>query len=431
MSQSLNGTKGFEMKYRVLVFLMFAALGQVVEASDAPTADALPKTDSTTVNTSGVSQTGTGAPATAVTPAPLPPAVSSESKVQYVPTPIQMVITQPVTPKIEKLRAVVKENPKNFKSRIELADELAKGFPKPKPGEKQLIERYDIQRATEVITLLKPYNDRLPRKGLIILARGYAQNRDPINELRTLELCLAKNPNDYVVQTMLGDSYGHARRSEEAVASYLEAKKTNAKYRPAYDGMLAVLERTGDRYEARTLLNDMIKVFGAQPGFYTDLCRLYALDNFLEKSVEVCRKAIEKDPKTAENYVYLGTSLRDQEESSHAEKVLNDASKRFPASEPVQSTAGEFSVSRKDYVGAYRHYKQAVVADSKSSKALLGLATSAFELQKYEEALRTFIQACKVNKHAAGEFRLAAGKLRARKDYSWQSKYENAMVNCY
>lgn len=287
-----------------------------------------------------------------------------------------------------------------------------------------------VEAATEAVELLKPFNDRLPRKGLIVLARAYGKKNDPISQLRTLELSLAKNPNDYVIQTMLGEAHSRAKRAEESVAAFMEAKKINAKYKPAYEGLLKEYERTQDRYEARTTLNDMIKVFGHDPRFYASLCRLYALDNFLEKSVEICRKAIEQDPSNPESYVHLGNSLRDQEEADKAQRVLSDAVKRFPASEPVQTAAGELHLAKKDFVGAYKLFRQAAQSDPKSSRAVTGLAQTSFELQKYEEALGAFVQACKIERKSLGEFRLAMGKLRSRKDFDWLSKYEAGMARC-
>jgi tetratricopeptide (TPR) repeat protein len=124
----------------------------------------------------------------------------------------------------------------------------------------------------------------------------------------------------------------------------------------------------------------MIKIFGPTPKSQSELCRLFTSQDFLQKSEEHCRKAIELDPKNPENYVHLGMSLRDQEETDEAVKVLVDAAKRFPASENVLTSAAELKATKKDFAVSYELYKKATVVDPKSVRSWLGLAKSAHEL---------------------------------------------------
>lgn len=315
--------------------------------------------------------------------------------------------------RIQKLKARLEKKSSDHTARLELAEIYEK------KGD-----------AAAILGLLKPVTDTLPRRGLLLLARAFAKQADTLNEVRTLELCLAKNAQDYVVQTALGDSYLRAKRFEEAVASYREARQINARYRPTYDGLLAALEKLGERYEARVLLNDMMKYFGTQPSFLTDLCRLYALDNFLEKSIEVCRSAIERNPKNPDNYIYLGLSLKDQENPAKAAEVLSDAAKRFPASELAQTSAGELEIERKNFVAAHKLFQQAVAIAPQSGKALAGLANTAFELQKTGEALEAYKKACAADRRYVKDFRLALAKLRTRRDINWEQKYDDAIAQC-
>jgi tetratricopeptide (TPR) repeat protein len=283
----------------------------------------------------------------------------------------------------------------------------------------------------QAVLMLKPKVDSLSRKGLMLLARAYAGQKDFLSEIRTLELCRAKSPRDYIVLTALGEAYLHVSRNDDAVGIFQEARDVNKKYRPAYDGLVRVLEKTAQTYEARIVVTDMLKIFGSGPALDSALCRLYAVDGFIEKSVESCKAAIESDPKNPENHIYLASSLKDQEDGNKATEILKKAAGRFPASEHIQSAAGSLATEKKDYISAYQYYKKASADDPKSVRALLGLANSSFKLQKNEESLGAFVKACELDRHnAARDFSGAIGELRTRKDLNWQSRFQNAMSIC-
>jgi len=289
---------------------------------------------------------------------------------------------------------------------------------------------YDAKKYEDAIALLRPLNDKLPRAGLLLLARAYSAKGEVLDEIRTLDLCLAKNPKDYVVKTVYGQALIREKRFEDGIAAFQEARQLNPRYKPAYEAMIKELEQKGERYEARNVLNDMIKVFGPQAEFYTSLCRLYGVDGYNEKTVEICGEAINKDSRIPENHVYLGLALMDREELDRATKVLTHAASRFPHSEPVQSAMGSLYFTKKDIVRSYKYYKAATVADPKSARAWVGFANAALNLQKNEEALNAFAKACKIDRQQTKEFRLALSELRKRHDNMWRSKFENAISQC-
>jgi tetratricopeptide (TPR) repeat protein len=316
--------------------------------------------------------------------------------------------TSQVTPTEKALRA---------QSHFELARDLEKKKDWPK-----------------VIEALKPVSESLPLAGLLLLARAYRNTKDAINEVRVLELCTAKDPKNVQTRILLGEAYAAAKRSEDAIATFQEARKQDAKALGAYWGILHELTKSDANseasYEARTLLHDMVKIFGEKPEFLNELCRLYAGAAYLEKAVEICTQAIDKDPRHSENYIYLGNSLRDQDEEVKAAKVYSDAAKLFPKSAPVLASAGEMSLARKDYPAAYKTFRQAVLADRKLARAVAGYAQASFELQKNQEALDAYIQACTLDRAYAKDIRVAISRLRTRKDAVWQYKYEDAIGRC-
>lgn len=287
----------------------------------------------------------------------------------------------------------------------------------------------DKKQFAQVVATLKPFVDRLSRSGTLLMARAYAAQADTFAELHMLQLIVAKNPADYVVQTQVGEALVKLKRNDEAVEAFQAARQTNKLYKPPYEALYALFEKE-DRYEARSLLLDMVKVFGPTPKTSTALCRSYSTDDFLAKATELCRAAVEADPKNPENYVHLGLSLRDQEKPEEAVKVLSDAAKRFPASEWTQATAGELKASKKDFADSYRHFKQGTVADPKSVRSWVGLAQSAHELQKYDEAMASFKTACGLDRRTALQFRSAASTLRKSGNMKWYEKYQNSAFEC-
>lgn len=280
-----------------------------------------------------------------------------------------------------------------------------------------------------VVKLLRPSFESLPRRGLLMISRAYKALNDAPNEVRALESVTAKNPKDYVAQTQLGEAYLRAKRFDDAGHAFQAAMTLNNRYRPAFDGMWTLLETSDTKYEARTLVLDMVKTFGPDAKTSSALCRMYATEDFLEKTTEACRLAIKLDPKRADNYVHLATSLRDQEQQEESVKIIVDAAKRFPDSEDVQSLAGEMKANDRNFAEAYRYYKQAVASDPKSARAQVGFANAAFEVQKHDEAMAAYKLACKLDRKTGRDFRAAFLKVKNNKDPRWL-KWQTALEDC-
>lgn len=298
----------------------------------------------------------------------------------------------------------------------------------------ELLEKAEHLRKTEryadIVKLLKPKTAKLTHDELIVLARAYTQTHDHLAALRTLELALALNGKDPATKTELGQTYARLGRSDEAIAQFREARQIDAKYQPAYEALLNEYTRIGERYEARIVIGDMIKLFGDRASYHTMLCRLYALDNFLEKSVEECRLAIEQEPSVPENYVHLATSLNDLSKEAEAENVFLRAATKFKDSEYAQRKAGEFQMQKKNFILAHKFFRAAVVLDRKSAPALHGYANASFELQQTEEALQAYIRACASDKAVLKDFRAAYARLRLRQQTALQSRFEKAIADC-
>lgn len=280
-----------------------------------------------------------------------------------------------------------------------------------------------------MITLLEGHKDKIGRSGLVLLARAYGKQGRSLDEVTTLELATARYAKDAQLQTLLAGAISRNGKREAAIEMFYKAKETNPKYIPAYDGLLQELVKGESRQEARDLISDMKKKFGAKPRWVSELCHLFVLDAFHEKAVETCTLAMKVDKSNPMNSVHLATTYREQNEPEKAKNILIKTATRIKKSEPVQTALGDYFTEKKNFVDAYRWYKAAVKNDPKSFAAQIGLAQSSLELQKMDDSLNAFIAACKLNRTAIREFQSGLIRIRNRGDAKWKSQFEEAISN--
>lgn len=282
----------------------------------------------------------------------------------------------------------------------------------------------------KIVELLNPYADELPLRYQLLLARSFRQLKRYTDEIRILKKVLAKQGHKEEIHYQLGLAYFNNEQLTEATTCFREAIKLNKKFRLAYEGLLAIFQKTKNNYESRTILREMEKSFGKDATIYSHLCRLDSMDGYLDSAITVCRQAIQTDRQIPENYIYLSQSLRDKNDELKAGKTLLLAAKQFPQSEFVQWSTGEYYWQQKNYAAAQKYYIQAISADASSSRALLGLALCQFELHQYEQALQSFKQSCQLNESVSDKIREASGKLRQQKEKEWSRLYSQQVYQC-
>lgn len=326
--------------------------------------------------------------------------------------PASVAVKSPVATEAE-LRSNISKNEKDINSRIKLAELFQK--------------KKDYAGMLEA---LRPASDNLPRRGMLLLAEAYKGQKSYLNLVRVLELLLAQNRKDYYVQNAVGEAYVLNGKTEEAIEKFQEARKLNVRFLPAYKNLLAVYDAKGEKYEERNLLTDMIRIFGPKPEFYNELCRLYSIDGYLEKSSETCRLAILKMPSHAPSHMYYAQTLWDLEKKDDALRVLKQAAKNFQKSEEIQDAAGEMTYNVGDFINSFKYFTQCTKVHPKSSKCYLGYAKAAFELQKFAESLDGFSALCKLDNSSLGEFRKALSSLRRKNEDIWANKFDAGLNRC-
>jgi len=308
----------------------------------------------------------------------------------------------------------------------------------------QLANVYLTQKNFDhVIALLNPYTDQLPSQGFLALANAYSNKKKFDDEVRVLNLLIAKEPEDFHWHMLLGEAYlkeisqlseGEFEKKKtlgvSAIQQFRQALKISPKFKPGFDILLATLLQQKANNEARELLDEGLRTFGRRPELYRELCRLDALDGYLDSAVTNCREGIKLAPNYPDNFVFLTQALMDQKEDQSAESAIVSAAKRFGTNEFVQWAAGTFFFKKKNYPVALRYFQAAVKADAHSARAHFGLAQSMFETGQEKESLPHFVFACKVDPSTVDIFLSEGGKLKQKGNSTLGDKFVQAAYAC-
>lgn len=328
---------------------------------------------------------------------------------------------------IKKLEAAVKKRPDSLEAREKLALAYAQN-----------------NQPEKTIELLNPFTDQLSEGAFLTLAASYSATKDHLNEVRVLKTLSDRNEENFQWQMLLGQAYlklagettdperkaAHLTTGIQALRRTLEISPA---YKPAFDLLLATFLQQKDHTEARELLVEGLERFRQRPELQRELCRLDAQDGFIVQALASCKESIKLSPTYPDHYVFLVQALYDQKEEQRAEAQIVSAARRFPGSEFVQWAAGKLFMEKKNYPVAARYYEAATKADPNSSRATFGLAKALFESGREDEALASFVKACKADASTMEAFWAATGRIKQKsgdKNVALGKKYQAAANTC-
>ncbi|MEN0057657.1 MAG: tetratricopeptide repeat protein [Bdellovibrio sp.] len=340
-------------------------------------------------------------------PSPAPPDAAMVPKAETPP--------ETADEKIERLKKEIRANPKNTALFVSLADEFYK--------------KGDNEKVT---LLLWKHVDKIDRAGFILLAKAHEKRKESAEMVRALNLLLGKNEKDPEALTLMGNALQMQKKTQDALENYKKAIEINSRYEPAYNGLIDLYEKRNppNLYELRILYQDMTEQIGQRPQYLRRLCEINTLDDTYEAAITVCKEALVKDPKTADAHVYLGVAYKATGDDKKAEATLKKAAHDFPKSELAQYHYAKVLEEKKNFVDAMRFFKVGTDADPQAARSWLGLATTSFEIRKYDVSLIAYTKACKLDKKNAAAFRKATTTLRNQRNSQWSEKFENASESC-
>ncbi len=332
------------------------------------------------------------------------------------PTPVATLsvsTSKPTSAEIERLKEDFRKNPNNFQTLQLLAEDL-----------------YQVGQYDKTTALLWKYVEKVDRGGLLLLARAHEKRNEPAQMIKALNILIAKDKKDYDAFYLLGNAYFLQNKNKEALENYRTSIEINPKFELAYLGLVKLYERQKNLYELRALYQDMLETIGQKAEYLAKICEIETNDGTFEAGLDRCKKAIDKNPENASNYVNLGLSYKGVGQIPEAEKTLKAAANRFPNSEFAQYTYAKVLGDQKNYVDAFSYYKSAAAADAKSARAWLGVATCALELQKLDISIVAFKKACHLDPKNAAAFRKASAQLSGSKNMDWSKKFSEASEQC-
>lgn len=316
---------------------------------------------------------------------------------------------------IDSLEKILKENP----DRLAVREALGRAHFKNKEYKK-------------VIEVLAPYSNEISLTALVELAEAYGHENDPLNETRMLQLLVERDPDRFRPHYLMGLAHKKNKKWDESAKSLRRSIELAPRHRPSYEALFEVFTETKQNYEARTVLSDMIKHFGRKKEYLSAMCKLLAVDNFLDQALDMCKSAVRAYPKFPENHIYLAQTYYNLNNKTAAEKILKTSAQQFKETEFVQYAAGEFYLNEKNYQAAVRYLEQAVKLNPKSLRAQLTLALALYESRQHQRALDHFIAACKMDlsKETVTALRNSAAKLRQQNQNSMAEDYDRKASTC-
>lgn len=291
---------------------------------------------------------------------------------------------------------------------------------------------YDTGDYSKATALWWKQIEKLSRAELLMLARAHEKKKEPAEMIRALNILVGKDEKDAEAHYLLGNAYMLQKKPKEALAAYNTSLEINPRYEIAYLAVADMYEKRSppNLYELRTIYQDLLEKVGDKAVYRAKICEINAKDGTLEAAVTSCRQAIQKDSQIPESHVYLGFAQKELGDTAAANQTLKKAADRFPQSELAQYHYGKMLEEKKNFPEALKYYQQGAKADPKSAGSWLGVAASAFELQKFDVSLEAYKKACRYNNKNAAAFRKATGILRNSRNSEWTPRFESAVENC-
>ncbi len=225
-------------------------------------------------------------------------------------------------------------------------------------------------------------------------------------------------------------------RYREAIGQLEKILETKSENIDALYAISYAYKKYNNLYEAKSALQDIIKLERLkkkklnliQKKYLIDLCALEVQDSNHNDAEDTCKVVIKTLPEEILPLIYLSVSYREQEKYKEALELL-EKSLKIKKSEFALTCRAEIYQLQKKSVNAIKAYDESIAIDAESARAYLGKAQIQYDLEKYDEALGSFIMACKLDKTYSFHFRKAQAELEKTKN-PISEKYYASIKQC-
>lgn len=154
---------------------------------------------------------------------------------------------------------------------------------------------------------------------------------------------------------------------------------------------LALAQFSAKHYESceKTLLASIGYGHGT-PDAYALLGWTYGKEDRPEEMLKAFEKAINMDPSNQAHFIDLGEALVEKKNYGTALEVAKEAVKRFPASSQAYRLKGSVELKMYLLTEALKSYATATELDPNNSRAAVGLALTQWNMDRSEDAAKSF-----------------------------------------
>lgn len=303
-------------------------------------------------------------------------------------------------------------------------------FEKKSPFLSEMTALFEKKEYSKMTPILWAKIDALNRAEMLLLVKAHYYNKEYVESIKAANLMVAKDEKDEEALTFLGLNYLRRKKDREAKEFFKKATDINPVYTPALDALAEIYEKNSNYYELRLIYQDLIKKLGEKPELLKKLCDINTKDGVNDAAIENCRKAMMKDPKTAENFVNLGIVYKNMGEQEKAKQQLSLAAQKFPASDFAQMQYAIFLEDQKNYIEAYKFYNLCNKANNYIERCWVGLAVTSYQILKFQDAYDAMKKSCNFNRKHSIIGRKAALQARNAKKSDWAKKFESLADIC-
>jgi tetratricopeptide (TPR) repeat protein len=179
-------------------------------------------------------------------------------------------------------------------------------------------------------------------------------------------------------------------------------------------------------YEAGAIYEDLNKA--KKNKYLAQLCETQVMNSLNTDAEMTCLTAATKNPSDPFPLIYAGITFRERENLKRARDLFRRANNVKPT-EMGNVCMAELSMMENKTDEAVKYFKLSVDQSPLSARAVLGLAWAQVKAVKYDDAIETFRQACKLNPKYEVEIRKAYKKLTEDK-YPQAEKFMHLAEKC-
>ena len=316
---------------------------------------------------------------------------------------------------------------------------------------KQLIKEKKYKQASEI---LKSHTDLLDTHWLRVLASLYKKLGQSNLEIDSFQRIWKKKPLDPTAICELAWAQSAFFQSQDLeklketntwnlkiwnknmhdiISALRKCVKAQPKNKRSHTELLSIFihKNTKNNFEALLVIKDITERFEMNKKLQSQTCRIYTEDNYFQRAKEACQKAIKIDKENTSNYVHLITILKKESKLLEAKKLILYTAQLFPKNKDILVSAAMAEEKDQKFSQALLFWKKIVDIDDKYAEGYKKIANILFKEKKYKEAMKLYLQACKLDKSLRDDFRQASNQLKLAGHSKLSQEYQYHTHKCW